>query len=154
MATLLSLEGPSGSCHPGKVLPRQPGVCVFAVEALHSDNSLSGDRVVARQVAGRKQAHLGFVICLCCKNQRALANGLSLPDASLPSLEHGGLLRLASWGTLPRGWTPCREFRRTQSHLFGMKRHYCLWQETGITRSLPFELPRNYSQQKLTAYRK
>lgn len=32
----------------------------FAVEALHSDNFLSGDRVVARQVAGREQAHLGM----------------------------------------------------------------------------------------------
>lgn len=72
------------------------------------------------------------------KNRKALANGSSLTDTSLPSSEHGGLLRLASWGTLPRAWTPCREFQRTQSHLFGMKRHCCLWQGTGITRSLPF----------------
>lgn len=53
----------------------------FAVEALHSDNFLSGDRVVARQVAGREQAHLGHGGCLCC-NSRAPANGLSLTDAS------------------------------------------------------------------------
>lgn len=125
----------------------------LAVEALHSDNLFSGDRVVARQVAGRERDHLGYGSCLCCNN-RALADGLSLTDASLPSSEHGGLLRLASWGTLPRGWTPCREFQRTQSHLFGMKTHHCLCQETGITRSLPFKLPRNYRQQKLAAENK
>lgn len=50
MATQLPLGGPSGSHHPGKVLPRQPGVCVLQWETLQGGNShLTGDKVVAGQ---------------------------------------------------------------------------------------------------------
>lgn len=50
------------------------------------------------------------------------------------------------------GLDSCREFQRTQSHLFGMKRHHCLYQETGITggeiRSLLFKQAHNYNDSR------
>lgn len=49
MATQLPLKGPSGSHHPGKVLPRQPGVCVLQCELCKVVIPLTGDKVVDRQ---------------------------------------------------------------------------------------------------------
>lgn len=49
MATQLPLRGPSGSHHPGKVLPRQPGVCVLQWRLCEAVIPLAGDKVVARQ---------------------------------------------------------------------------------------------------------
>lgn len=66
MATQQFLKGPSGSLHPGKVLPRQPGVCVLQWKLCKVAIPLTGDRVVARQVAGGKQSLLGHASCLCC----------------------------------------------------------------------------------------
>lgn len=62
MATQLLLKGPSGSCHPGKVLPRQPGVCVLQWKLCKVVIPLTGDRVAARQVAERKHHHLGHAL--------------------------------------------------------------------------------------------
>lgn len=63
MATQLPLKGPSGACHPGKVLPRQPGVCVLQWKLCKVLIPLSGGRVVAWQVAERNHRLLGW-LCL------------------------------------------------------------------------------------------
>lgn len=49
MATQLPLKGPSGSHHPGKVLPRQPGVCVLQWKLCKVVIPLAGDKAMARQ---------------------------------------------------------------------------------------------------------